>query len=262
MSKEQMTGNEKLGRVPKPAKSEPAAEQRADPGEQNALASLQQQVGNRAVQRLIAQRSGGEGAYELDDDTAGRIKNQRGGGQPLDANVQAQMSAATGGDYRDVRVHTSGEAHELNEQVNAEAFTTGNDIFFREGAYRPDTSSGQELLAHELSHVDQQRSGRVGGGSGSGKMTVNAPDDSFEQEADTIAGQVTNAAAAPSVQRAAPEEEEPLQGKLQRQEVPEEREEEVQAKHLQRAALEEEEPLQGKLQRQEEPEDREEQSVG
>ena len=262
MSKERITGNEHQGSVNKPARDESTAYHRAETGEQSALTSLQQQVGNRAVQRWIAQRRSGEGAYELDDDTAGRINSLRGGGQALDASVQTQMSAATGGDYSGVRVHTSGEAHELNEQVNAEAFTTGSDIFFRAGAYQPNTSSGQELLAHELSHVDQQRAGRVGGGGG--KMTVNAPDDTFEKEADAVANQVTNSGPAPSMQRATmPDEEEPVQGKLQRQELPEEREEEMQTKRLQRSGVpEEEELVQGKLQRQEIPEDRADQAVG
>ena len=94
------------------------------------------------------------------------------------------MGESMGHDFSGVRVHTSGEAHNLNEKVGAVAFTTGSDIFFRQGAYSPGSSSGQELLAHELTHVVQQSSGAV---PGSDKMTVNAPDDSFEKEADAAA---------------------------------------------------------------------------
>ena len=50
-----------------------------------------------------------------------------------------------GYDFSDVHVHTSPEADALNRDLSAQAFTTGNDIYFREGAYDPNSSSGQEL---------------------------------------------------------------------------------------------------------------------
>jgi hypothetical protein len=195
------------------------------------ISALQNQVGNRAVQRLLVQRSG-EGAFELDDDTAGRINQQRGSGQALDSGVQRQMGDSMGQDFSGVRVHTSGEAHKLNEKVGAVAFTTGSDIFFRQGAYSPGSSSGQELLAHELTHVVQQSSGVV---PGSDKMTVNAPDDSFEQEADAAAKSALNQ----PVQRQELDEEEVQMKRLQRDALPEE--EELQMKRLQRQELDEEE---------------------
>ncbi len=202
-----------------------------------ALAGLQQLVGNQAVQRLLAQRSA-EGPTELDDETAGRINQARGGGRSLDSTVQKQMSAATGQDFSGVRVHTSPEADDLNRQLGAKAFTTGRDVFFREGAYDPHSSSGKELIAHELTHVVQQGSGAVSSSSG---MTVNAPGDAFEQEADAVAKAIAGA----PVQRQAEEEEE--EEMIQAQ--PEEEEEMIQAQPEE----EEEEPMQMKAaQRQEE----------
>jgi hypothetical protein len=123
---------------------------------------LHHHLGNRALQRLLAQRSG-DGAFDLDDATAGRINRARGGGQALDTSVQAKMGESMGADFSGVRVHTGSESHQLNEQLNAKAFTTGSDIFFRNGAYSPQSSGGQELLAHELTHVVQQSTGAVGG---------------------------------------------------------------------------------------------------
>lgn len=197
------------------------------PPEVAALHGLQQQVGNRAVQRLLAQRASGgaagDGAFDLDDQTAGRINAQRGGGQALDSSIQAKMGEATGHDFGGVRVHTGPESHTLNEQLGAKAFTTGQDVFFRDGAYDPGSSGGQELLAHELTHVVQQSSGAVGGGGGG--MTVNAPGDAFEQEADAVARSVmggTNAPAAGAqagVQRQVDEEEEPVQMAAEEEEV-------------------------------------------
>ncbi|MEZ4728412.1 MAG: DUF4157 domain-containing protein [Caldilineaceae bacterium] len=196
-------------------------------------------LGNRAIQRLLAQRSGGDGAFDLDDATTGRINRARGGGQALDTSVQAKMGESMGADFSGVRVHTGSESHALNEQLNAKAFTTGSGIFFRDGAYSPQSSGGQELLAHELTHVVQQSTGAVrgGGGGGGSTMTVNAPGDRFEQEADSVAKHVTSAAAASPVQRQMPEEEEVQTKALQRQEA---EEDELQMQTM----PEEEEPVQ------------------
>jgi hypothetical protein len=246
MSTQKMPAEEKKAAIHK-HKAESATKGHVEQAERPVLVNLQQQIGNRAVQRLIAQRAG-EGDFELDDDTAARINQQRGGGQALDTAVQADMAAATGHDFSAVKVHTDPEAHALNEQLGAKAFTTGQDIFFRAGAYAPGSSGGQELLAHELTHVAQQSAGRVGGGD---RMTVNAPGDAFEQEADAVARSVTNSAAA-NVQLQEEEEEETIQAQeipeeeeglqmqeeeeeeetIQAQEVPEEEEEEVQMQEV------------------------------
>lgn len=92
----------------------------------------------------------------VDDDTESRIQRARGRGQPLDADVRRSMETGFGADFSAVRIHTDSEAQELNSRVQARAFTTGNDVFFQRGNYRPESSDGQELLAHELTHVVQQ----------------------------------------------------------------------------------------------------------
>jgi len=218
MSKEPIL-DEKVIKQRKPGPREQSKEGPKEAGA--ALSTLQQTVGNRAVQRLLAQRSG-EGAFDLDDDMATRINQQRGGGQALDSTIQASMGVTTGHDFSGVKVHTDAESHALNEQLSAKAFTTGQDIFFREGAYSPGSSGGQELLAHELTHVAQQGAGRVD--NEGGKMTVNAPGDAFEQEADAVAKTVSSPGAGANVQlQEVPEEEE-----VQTQPEEEEEEEEVQ----------------------------------
>jgi len=177
---------------------------------------LLQQLGNRGVQRLLAQRSASE-PTELDDETANRIHRAQGGGQPLDESVSAQAGAALGHDFSGVRVHTSPEADRLSRQLGAVAFTTGRDIFFREGAYAPHSASGQELLGHELAHVVQQS----GSGASAGRMTVNPPGDALEQEADGVAKALVGPAPA-AVQRQEPEPEEDEDEKIQTQEDEEE----------------------------------------
>ena len=164
------------------------------------------------------------------------------------------MGEALQTDLSQVQVHTSPEADTLNQELGARAFTTGRDVFFREGAYDPHSSSGQELITHELTHVAQQGSGAADGG---GRMTVNAPGDAFEQEADATAKQVAGAQAGGQVQRQGIPEEEEVQAKaLQRQEVPEE-EEQLQAKVVERQEVPEEEVQAKALQRQEVPEEEE-----
>ncbi|MFN8488139.1 MAG: DUF4157 domain-containing protein [Caldilineaceae bacterium] len=87
------------------------------------------------------------------------IQGARGGGQALAERTQTQMGQAFGADFSRVRIHTDARADTLNQSLQARAFTTGQDIFFRQGEYNPESSPGQQLLAHELTHVLQQ-SGR------------------------------------------------------------------------------------------------------
>ena len=207
MTKEHMPGEEKTMKKRTPQKVEPAKQHAGDSGAgASGLAGLQQLVGNRAVQRLLAQRSG-DGSFELDDDTASRINRERGGGHPLEGTVQKEVSEAMDRDFSGVQVHTSPESDALSHQIGARAFTSGQDVFFREGAYDPHTSGGQELIAHELTHVVQQSTGVVGG---AGQMRVNAPGDVFEHQADAVAKTVTGAGAEVQAQ-VEPEEEEELQ---------------------------------------------------
>jgi hypothetical protein len=140
------------------------------------------------------QRVGPQGG-QVPPEVAAAIHRARGGGQPLEAVLQAQMSARLGHDFSGVRVHADSEADALNQRLSAKAFTTGPDIFFKRGTYEPGSSSGRELIAHELSHVTQQDSGRVPGGGGG--MTVRPAGDGFEQEAEAQAQRVSGHRAVP-----------------------------------------------------------------
>ena len=147
---------------------------------------LQRTQGNRHMQRVLALARQREGEGEVTPDVEAAIERSRGRGQALDTGVRRQMESAFGADFSDVRIHTGSESHSLNRAVNAIAFTTGQDIFFRDDAYNPQTSVGKELLAHELTHVVQQ------GGSGTlpGKLVVGEPDDCYEREAEQVAKSV------------------------------------------------------------------------
>lgn len=92
----------------------------------------------------------------VDSRIEAQINQSRGGGRPMEDSIRQPMEQAFGADFSDVRIHTDGRAHNLNESIQARAFTTNNDIYFEEGGYSPTSSIGQELLAHELTHVLQQ----------------------------------------------------------------------------------------------------------
>jgi hypothetical protein len=117
-----------------------------------AILNLQQTYGNRYVQGLVE----GGGKATLDEHIMCRIESQRGSGKPLDHGVRSQMEGSFGHNFGDVKIHTSVEANALSQQLEAKAFTTGKDMFFREGAYEPHSETGIKLIAHELTHVIQQ----------------------------------------------------------------------------------------------------------
>ena len=90
------------------------------------------------------------------------IERTRGGGQPLPGALLAHMEKSFGADFSGVRVHTGSESDSLNRSLHARAFTTGHDLFFKRGEYSPESRRGQELIAHELTHVLQQNGGTSG----------------------------------------------------------------------------------------------------
>jgi hypothetical protein len=101
--------------------------------------------------------NGGEASTDLESS----IQSARGGGQSLDPNLQEKMGQAMGADFSGVKIHTDSQSDHLNKSIQAKAFTTGQDVFFRQGEYEPSSRGGQELIAHELTHVVQQNGGMV-----------------------------------------------------------------------------------------------------
>jgi len=99
---------------------------------------------------------GSERSADATPEFQSQLATNAGSGQSLDDSTRNEMESKMGGDFSEVRIHTSREAHNMNEAVNAKAFTHEQDIFFRQGEYNPDSKHGQELLAHELTHIAQQ----------------------------------------------------------------------------------------------------------
>lgn len=137
-------------------------------------------------------RHGGVNAGAGDDPLGGSpvspevlsaLRRSRGGGRPLPAETVDQFSGRYAADLSAVRVHTDESSHRLASSLQSVAFTHGNDVYFSRGSYSPNSRSGQHLIAHELAHVAQDRSG----GSSAGSLTVGRADDPAEAAADRAA---------------------------------------------------------------------------
>lgn len=98
------------------------------------------------------QAVGGDASAQVESEISGA----RGQGQPLSDDVRGSMEGAFGTDFGGVRVHTDEQSNQLNTSLQSRAFTTGQDIFFKKDEFDPGSQDGQELLAHELTHVVQQ----------------------------------------------------------------------------------------------------------
>lgn len=103
------------------------------------------------------------GAARVTPQFAGQIDALRCGGQPLDVGTRKFFEPRFGQDFSQVRVHASHDAAHLAEAIKAQAFTVGKHIIFAQNRYQPSTDKGRRLLAHELTHVVQQRNRRTTG---------------------------------------------------------------------------------------------------
>ena len=161
----------------------------------SAVMHLQKTAGNEAVTSAIEEQE-----PSLVHGVVGS-----GGGSPLDRETRGFMETRLGADFGDVRVHTDSKASESAKSVQAHAYTVGSDIVFQSGKYDPGSDSGKRMLAHELTHVVQQRSGPVDGTPADGGIKISNPADRFEQAAEQSANDVmASNQAAPALEGAGP----------------------------------------------------------
>jgi hypothetical protein len=86
-----------------------------------------------------------------------QVKDLKGGGQPLPQSERSFFEPRLDHNFSQVRVHTDARANAAATSANAKAFTTGSDVVFSTGQYEPGVNRGRKLLAHELTHVIQQK---------------------------------------------------------------------------------------------------------
>src|SRR4051812_6751709 len=137
-----------------PAHAGPAAAAgRSDVLDPESLLGLQRSVGNAGVSSL------------LEEERSPVHDVISSGGRPLEPDTRAEMESRLGYDFSDVRVHDDSAASASAKAVNAHAYTVGSNVVFQRDRYDPGSHEGKVTLAHELTHVVQQRSGPVEGTS-------------------------------------------------------------------------------------------------
>jgi Domain of unknown function (DUF4157) len=163
---------------------QPEAPERSE-GQRSSLERLAGGIGNRGMGQLLSRMSEGGGILSgglVHPDVQAAIAASRGGGRPLERSIASTLAPAMGGSLGDVRIHTDDGAAAMARAVTARAFTVGNDIYFGRGEYRPGTSDGNELIAHEVAHTVQQR-----GAPQDGPLVVSQPGDALERDAEAAA---------------------------------------------------------------------------
>ena len=111
------------------------------------------------IRKPMVQLQSVEGGMAATPELETSIQQARGSGMPIAESIRKPMEQSFGADFSGVRVHADAQSDQLNQSIQARAFTTGKDIFFRQGEYNPGSRGGQELIAHELTHIVQQAGG-------------------------------------------------------------------------------------------------------
>lgn len=156
---------------------------------------MQGTVGNAAVVQMLG-RAGDTGAQERTGPSPVQRSAVpdvlRSSGRPLDGAVRMDMESRLGADFSDVRIHDDSTAKASAAEVGAHAYTSGNHIVMGDGG------GDAHTLAHELTHVIQQRSGPVAGTDNGAGLKVSDPSDRFEREAEANATRAMRRRVVPS----------------------------------------------------------------
>ncbi|MCB1850718.1 MAG: DUF4157 domain-containing protein [Gammaproteobacteria bacterium] len=185
----------KLQRKKNPEEEQHASRLQCKPSDQPESAQQPQCRVRRAQQEEESTQDGSENATAAEAAESGsversveeRINASLGRGDPLPESVLRDMEKQFGQDLSGVTIHNDTEAAELCKELNARAFTVGRDIYFGPGEFAPESDSGRELLAHEMTHVVQQsgslqqkrkisrQAGSAAGGGAASEFEVTEP---------------------------------------------------------------------------------------
>ncbi len=147
---------------------------------------LQRSVGNAGTSLFLQREQEADQGADYPQ-TSPVHETISGGGSPLDSQTRSSMEQSLGADFSSVRLHKDAKSA---ESVQAAAYTVGENIVVHPNHFAEGTPQAQRTLAHELTHVKQQRSGPVAGTERPGGIQVSDPSDRFEQEAETTAASV------------------------------------------------------------------------
>ena len=152
-----------------------------DADEQEADAAANEVMSGKVFRKFSG--GGAGGGMAVSSQMESQLNQLQGGGQVMPDGLRGMMERGFDRDFSQVRLHTDGEAAGLSSSIHAKAFTHGNDIYFNQGQYAPETSEGQRLVAHELAHVAQ-------GGKSISRQCGNKDGWKYIKEPDWISGKV------------------------------------------------------------------------
>ncbi len=141
------------------------------------LLELQRVAGNASVGQLVARQAAEREPDEPVERSPVLDVVGKGGGRPLEPGLRTEMEGRLGADFGNVRVHTDSAASQSAQAVDAHAYTVGHDVVFRSDRWNPDSTDGKKTLAHELTHVVQQRNGPVDGTATGDGIRLSDPGD-------------------------------------------------------------------------------------
>ncbi|MEU8758938.1 DUF4157 domain-containing protein [Streptomyces sp. NPDC048659] len=193
-SGERAVGETRAGRAATPARARGRGGAGTSAGPLDA-AALQGLIGNAAVARAVQR------AREREEEQGGGAlvhEELRRPGRPLGQALRAEMEARLGADFSDVRVHTGATAQRSAAVIGARAYTSGRDVVIGSGG------GDRHTLAHELTHVVQQREGPVAGTDDGTGLALSDPSDSYERAAEANARRVMSGGPPPVTTQAAP----------------------------------------------------------
>lgn len=136
------------------AKLEMTSPQDAEELEADAVAN--EIVSGGKIRRKISQGGSGSSGISVSSQMESQLSRLQGGGQQMPTGLLKMMENGFGRDLSQVRLHTDSNAASMSSSIQAKAFTLGNDIYFNQGQYSPETTEGQKLVAHEVTHVVQE----------------------------------------------------------------------------------------------------------
>src|ERR1700754_5311214 len=160
-------------------------------GAPGSVLTLQSLAGNAAVTRALAGVSSDRTAATSGQDASASVQRSpvhdvlAAPGRTLDAEERQEFEGPLGADLSKVRVHTGGAARSSAAAIGARAYTSGDHVVFGGPVDR-------RTLAHELTHVVQQRQGPVAGTDNGDGLRVSDPGDRFEREAEATAATLTS----------------------------------------------------------------------
>ena len=138
----------------------------------------------KCEEESIQTKTSGSSSGDVSVSVMNQIQKTRGGGRVMDNTTQSYMSSRFGTDLSGVRIHNDASSVMLNKKINSRAFTIGQDVYFNQGEYSPNSIDGKRLLAHELTHVIQQK--------GNGPLGKNSRPNFLQRKKSTISKRIEN----------------------------------------------------------------------